>query len=83
MLNMDGFVKLTVGDVVWLTDDDGEPYWKPKNPEPGKSYCLVLPPINTSPFQSVPLFETFGKRCGAEYDGRRCGKRLGHDGTCI
>lgn len=58
MLNMDGFVKLTVNDVVWYTDEDGEPHWKPKNPESGKSYCLVLPKMDSCAFSTKPLFKS-------------------------
>ena len=55
MLNLDGLVKLTVDDVLWYTDKDGEPQWKPKNPEPGKSYCLVLPKLGGNAFSTKPV----------------------------
>jgi hypothetical protein len=55
---MDGFVKLTPDDVVWYTDKDGEPQWKPKHPEPGKSYCLVLPKVDGNAFSTKPLLKS-------------------------
>lgn len=59
MLNLDGFIKLTVNDVVWYTDNDGESYWTPKNPQPGKSYCLELPKIGEGGvFKTQPLLYT-------------------------
>lgn len=55
MLNLDGFVKLTENEVIWLTDKDGEPFWKPKIEEPGKSYCLVISKVASVSFSSKPL----------------------------
>lgn len=56
MMNMNGVVKLTVDDVIWYTDEDGEPHWRPKNPEPGKSYCLLIPKVSGESFSGKPLF---------------------------
>lgn len=54
-LNLDGFINLTMDDVEWYTDKDGEPCWRPKNPIPGESYCLMLPPIASGNlFNSIP-----------------------------
>lgn len=57
MLNINDFIKLTVDDVIWYTDEDGEPHWKPKSPEPWKSYCLLLPKISGESFSGKPLFK--------------------------
>jgi hypothetical protein len=56
MMNLNGAVELTPDDVIWYTDREGEPCWKPKNPEPGKTYCLVIPPIPGGVFASKPFF---------------------------
>jgi hypothetical protein len=58
MMNVDGFVMLTASDVIWYAGEDGEPHWKPKNPEPGKSYCLLLPNVFGNSFSGKPLFNT-------------------------
>jgi hypothetical protein len=55
MMNLNKAVELTPVDVIWYTDGEGEPCWKPKNPEPGKTYCLVIPPIAGGAFASKSL----------------------------
>jgi hypothetical protein len=59
MINLDGFVKLTVEDVTWSQDGEGEIQWKPKNQARGKSYCLLLPTISGKSFTGKPLFDSF------------------------
>lgn len=61
--NLDGFIKLSLDDVEWYTDKDGEPYWKPKNPIPGESYCLMIPEMTKGIFSaSVPILSRLFKR---------------------
>lgn len=60
MMSLNGFVELGVDDVVWYTDAEGEPHWKPKNPEPGKSYCLLLPKIPRESFSGKSLSQSLG-----------------------
>ena len=58
MLSLKGFIKLTVNDVTWHTDAEGESYWTPKNPRPGKSYYLQLPKIKDAVVKTKPFFMT-------------------------
>lgn len=60
-MNLNGFVKLTVDDVVWYTDAEGEPQWKPKHPKPGERYYLQLPRVEGS-FIGEPLFMALRKK---------------------